>query len=663
MSNYRHFTIEKDFAGFVHLYFNYADGSMNVISQEVLYELSEFFTKISKDKTVCGLAIHSAKDTGFIAGANVKEFTKLNTFEEALDAIELGQGVMTILDNLRFPTIAVINGICLGGGLELALACDYRIALDDPKTRLGLPEVKLGIHPGFGGMVRAVRLLGPIKAMNLVLTGKTLAAQQARKMGLVDFVVPKRLLDKSVDDVLLNKPRKHRPTMIESLPQNSFLRGIVANRMYAEVSKKAREDHYPAPYRMIDLWRDHSGNEKDFMLAEAISAAKLSQTSTAKNLLRVFMLQDLVKGSGDKGLIDPQHIHVIGAGAMGGDIAAHCAMQGMKVTLQDISDDMLASAMKKAYKLCNRRFRGKAHLINEVLDRLIPDKDGLGIPVADVVIEAVVENIEIKQGIYKTLESEMKPDAIIATNTSSILLEVLSENMKKPKRLVGLHFFNPVAIMPLVEVVYSSKTDKDIVAKASGFCRHINKLPIRVKSSPGFLVNRVLMPTLIEAIAMIDRDNVSMHDIDNAFTDFGMPMGPLHLADTVGLDVCFFVMNIISKDLGLKVPERLEKLIGEGKIGIKSGEGFYKYTNGKKKNIKSTNDIEGIKNILMDKLIRECQKCLDEGLVESADLIDAGMIFGAGFAPFRGGPLHYWKGNKKLDTTTEICYNIPINET
>lgn len=654
MENYRHFRVEKDGNGFVHLYFDYADGSMNVLGQEVLLELSDIFSQMTKNPPL-GLAIKSAKDNGFIAGANVKEFTKLNSFDDAFDAIELGQGVMTLLDELKCPTIAVINGLCLGGGLELALACDYRIAVDSVKAKIGLPEVKLGIHPGFGGMVRAVRLLGPVKAMNMVLTGKAYVPQQARKMGLVDFVVPQRLLDKSVDDVLLNPPKKHKPTWTEALTQNKLVRGKVAEKMYAEVSKKAREDHYPAPYRMIDLWKKYSGNEKEFMIAEAVSAAKLSQTETAKNLLRVFMLQDLVKGSGDKSLIDPKRVHVIGAGAMGGDIAVHCAMQGMKVTLQDISDDMLAGAMKRAHKACNRKFRGKVHLINEVLDRLMLDKNGLGIPDADVVIEAVVENVKIKQGIYKTLEAEMKPDAIIATNTSSILLEVLSEKMCHPQRLVGLHFFNPVALMPLVEVVYTSEpdsgvsqpynTDPEIIAKAAGFCRHINKLPIQVKSSPGFLVNRVLMPTLIEAITMIDRDNAPMHDIDNAFTDFGMPMGPLHLADTVGLDVVYFVMGVISKDLGLVMPERLEKLVKAGKLGIKTGEGFYKYKNGKKKDIKSTNDVEGIKHILVTRLVEECEKCLSEGLVESADLIDAGMIFGAGFAPFRGGPLHYQKNN------------------
>jgi 3-hydroxyacyl-CoA dehydrogenase/enoyl-CoA hydratase/3-hydroxybutyryl-CoA epimerase len=653
MEKYRHFSLTEDEHRFIHLYFDYADGSMNVLSSAVILELKDILEDI-KNRKSRGLAFHSGKSNGFIAGANVKEFTKLRDFDDALRVIQIGQRVMTMLDDLPFPTVAVINGICLGGGLELALACDYRIALDSQKTRLGLPEVKLGIHPGFGGMVRSVRVLGPVKAMGLMLTGRTLAAQQARKMGLVDYVVPQRLLDKSVVEVLKEKPKQSRPSRIERFMNHKRVRNIVANRMRKEVAKSARQEHYPAPYEMINVWNQHSGDEKGFMLAEAKSAAKLAMTPTARSLLRVFMLQDLMKSSGDKSTIDPKHVHVIGAGAMGGDIAAWCALRGFTVTLQDISEEMIGDAIKRAHKLYSKRFRGKDHLINEVLDRLVPDKNGDGVPFADVVIEAVVENIEIKRGIYGTLEPLMKQDAILATNTSSIKLEVLSEKMNHPERLVGLHFFNPVAKMPLVEVVYtknengafhSRDTDPEVVERAAGFCRHIDKLPVRVKSSPGFLVNRVLMPTLIEAINMLD-EGISREDIDNAFLNFGMPMGPLHLADTVGLDVCYFVMNIICEDLGLEVPKRLEKMIKKKKLGIKSGSGFYKYSKGKKKSgvsdhLTSKRNIEEVKDRLVRKLISECQKCLDEGIVESADHVDAGIIFGAGFAPFRGGPLHF----------------------
>jgi 3-hydroxyacyl-CoA dehydrogenase/enoyl-CoA hydratase/3-hydroxybutyryl-CoA epimerase len=653
MQKYRHFSLTEDSNRFIHLYFDYADGSMNVLSSAVILELKDILEDIKKRKPR-GFAFHSGKSNGFIAGANVKEFTKLKDFDDALRVIQIGQRVMTMLDELPCPTIAVINGICLGGGLELALACDYRIALDSQKTRLGLPEVKLGIHPGFGGMVRSVRVLGPVKAMGLMLTGRTLAAQQARKMGLVDYVVPQRLLEKSVVEVLKEKPKKSRPSKMERLMNNKRVRNIVANKMRKEVSKSARQEHYPAPYEMINVWNQHGGDEKGFMLAEAKSAAKLAMTPTARNLLRVFMLQDLMKSSGDKSTINPKHVHVIGAGAMGGDIAAWCALRGFTVTLQDISEEMIGDAIKRAHKLYSKRFRGKDHLINEVLDRLVPDKNGDGVPFADVVIEAVVENIEIKRGIYATLEPLMKQDAVLATNTSSIKLEVLSEKMNRPERLVGLHFFNPVAKMPLVEVVYtgnengvfhSRDTDPEVVERAAGFCRHIDKLPVRVKSSPGFLVNRVLMPTLIEAINMLD-EGISREDIDNAFLNFGMPMGPLHLADTVGLDVCYFVMNIICEDLGLEVPKRLEKMINKKKLGIKSGSGFYKYSKGKKKSgvsdhLTSKRNIEEVKDRLVRKLISECQKCLDEGIVESADHVDAGIIFGAGFAPFRGGPLHF----------------------
>lgn len=643
MEGLRHFKLVNE-NRISYLYFDYADGSMNVLSSEVLFELKNVIEFIRTLKPR-GLAICSSKSTGYIAGANVKEFTKLKDYDDAMHAIQVGQAVMTQIDELPFPTIALINGICLGGGLELALACDYRIALDDPKTRLGLPEVKLGIHPGFGGMVRSIRVLGPVKAMGLMLTGRTLAAQQARKMGLVDYVVPERLLEQSVERIILEKPKPHRPSKMERFFNKRGVRNVIATRMRNEVSKKARLEHYPAPYEMINVWNKHGGNENDFMLAEAKSAAKLAMTPSARNLLRVFMLQDLLKSGGDKSTINPKHIHVIGAGAMGGDIAAWCALRGFNVTLQDISDNVIADAVKRAYKLYSKRFRGKDHLINEVLDRLIPDHQGLGVAKADVIIEAIIEDVEIKQDLYRKIEPEMKKGAIFATNTSSIKLEVLSEKLDNPKRLVGLHFFNPVSKMPLVEVVYTDKTDKDIIKKAAGFCRHIDKLPVKVKSSPGFLVNRVLMPTLIEAIDMVE-EGIPKRDIDNAFLNFGMPMGPLHLADTVGLDVCHFVMNIICDDLGLKAPPILKKMIDSGELGMKSGMGFYKWKNGKKKNGKmdhltSKRDIEAIKDRLVRKLISECQKCLDEGIVDSLDHVDAGVIFGAGFAPFRGGPLHF----------------------
>ena len=635
--DYKHFKLVLDDNQIAWVYFNYADGSMNVLSSEVLDELREVLIEV-RNISPAGMVITSAKSSGFIAGADVKEFKKFHEYEDAHKAITKGQEVMWLIDTMDFPTLALINGVCLGGGLELALSCDYRIILDSTKSRIGFPEVKLGIHPGFGGSVRSIRVLGVIKAMGIMLTGRTLSAYQAKKIGLVDHVVPLRLFDKSAVDIIKKSPPPRRSDKLDSLLHSSLGRKLVSTKIRRNLHSKVKEKHYPAPYALVDIWEKYGYDEFRFMKAEAESVSKLAVTDTAKNLLRVFMLQDMLKGEGDKSKLNLKHVHVIGAGTMGGDIATWAALSGYRVTLQDLDDSVISKVMERSWKFYKKRFSGQEHLINEVYDRLIPDKKGFGISHADIVIEAIIENVDIKRGLYSELESKMKSTAILATNTSSIKLEVLSSKMQNPERLVGIHFFNPVAKMPLVEVVHSDITSAEVIEKSMAFCRHIDKLPLRVKSSPGFLVNRVLMPTLIEAINMLD-EGCLKEEIDASFTDFGMPMGPLKLADTVGLDVCYFVMDIICEDLGLKIPERLERLVENGNLGVKSGVGFYIHDVYAEKT--HGNPKSEITSRLVKVMVDECEKCLSEGIVESADLIDAGIIFGTGFAPFRGGPIHY----------------------
>jgi 3-hydroxyacyl-CoA dehydrogenase/enoyl-CoA hydratase/3-hydroxybutyryl-CoA epimerase len=642
MNEFAHFRIETGRAGLVWLVIDYADGETNVLSSAVLNELTSVLEQIQTENPA-GLAIRSGKPNGFVAGADVKEFTAIKNFEDAHRLICRGQEVMNTIEALPFPTVAVINGFCLGGGLELALACTYRIALDDPGTRIGLPEIKLGIHPGFGGSVRSVRLIGPLAAMNLMLTGRTLTAQQARTSGLVDYAVPERLLLQSAERVLAQKPAPKRPKFWLRLLNHQPLRSVVAARMVKQVSREASREHYPAPYALIDLWRKFGGNEQPFMAEEANSVARLSTDPSARNLVRVFLLQDLLKSGADKSKITPRHVHVIGAGVMGGDIAAWCALQGFRVTVQDTYQAGLANAMQRAKRFLQKRFRGKQHLVNEVMDRLIPDARGLGAAKADVIIEAIFEDADAKRALYRDLEPKVKAEALFATNTSSIRLEALAEAMQDPSRLVGLHFFNPVAKMPLVEVVRGEQTSSEAVDRARAFARHIDKLPVTVASSPGFLVNRVLMPYLVEAVGMLD-EGVPKSVIDRAAKDFGMPMGPIRLADTVGLDVCLFVAGILSKDLDLNVPDRLRQMVEKGALGIKSGQGFYGYKNGKP--VKETQaaysgDVSLLQSRLVKRLTDEAQACLAEQVVENADLLDAGIIFGTGFAPFRGGPLHY----------------------
>ncbi len=642
MNNTTHFRIEAGQSGLLHLIIDVQGHDANVLSSGVLDELKQLISEIDAQRPK-GVAIMSAKSSGFIAGADVKEFTAIEKFDDAFKLIRRGQEVMDQIDALSCPTVAVINGFCLGGGLELALACDYRIALDDPKTRIGLPEIKLGIHPGFGGSVRSIRVLGPLSAMNIMLSGRTLAAQQARKMGLVDYVVPQRLLSQAAERVLLEKSKPKQAKAWHRLLNYQPFRPLVASQMVKQVGKLANKNHYPAPYALIELWRKYGGNPDAMMLEEAQSVASLSTNDTARNLVRVFLLQDRLKSLADKRKIEPKHVHVIGAGVMGGDIAAWCALRGFSVTVQDTRKDGLAKAMQRAHGMFAKRFRNKSHLINAAMDRLLPDDKGLGVAKADVLIEAIFEDVNAKQSLYREIEPKLKPDALFATNTSSIRLEKLAEALADPGRLVGLHFFNPVAKMPLVEVVKSNATHQDVIEKALAFARHIDKLPVTVMSSPGFLVNRVLMPYLVEAVEMLD-EGIPKNVIDKAAKDFGMPMGPIRLADSVGLDVCLFVAGILSAELGFSVPDRLRQMVDNGDLGLKSGRGFYEYKKGKPIKTKDggySGSIVELQTRLITRLTDEAQACLDEKIVDDSDLLDAGIIFGTGFAPFTGGPINY----------------------
>jgi len=642
MQEFKHFRIEQNAAGIVWLSIDVAGSGTNTLSEAVLEELNAVLDALIELRPQ-GVAIRSAKASGFIAGADINEFTRIETPDDALALIRRGQQVMDRIEALEFPTVAVIAGFCLGGGLELAFACDYRIALDDPKTRLGLPEVKLGIHPGFGGTVRSIRLLGVLAAMDLMLTGRTLAARQAKKIGLVDYAVPERLLLSAAEQVLAEKSAPRRPKASLRWLNSAPLRSVIAGQIRKKVAATANPEHYPAPYAIIDLWQKYGGDPRRMLEEEALSEARLTTTDTAHNLLRVFMLQNRLKATADPTAIDVEHVHVVGAGVMGGDIAAWCALQGFQVTVQDTNRDGLASTMRRAHGLFKKRFRGQPHRVTAAMDRLTADEKGYGVARADVIIEAIFENTEAKQALYRDLEPKLKPDALLATNTSSIRLETLAEALEKPERLVGLHFFNPVAKMPLVEVVKSDLCDEATAQQAAAFARRIDKLPVIVKSAPGFLVNRVLMPYLLEAVLMSE-EGIPNTVIDRAATDFGMPMGPLQLADTVGLDVCLFVADILAQELGAKVPEKLRTLVSDGKLGVKSGAGFYRYEKGKpvkEPAVKGSYDSDALQKRLIGRLIEEAVVCLEEGVVEDADILDAAIIFGTGFAPFRGGPLHY----------------------
>ncbi len=636
----QHWRIEKDADNLVWLWFDKAGASTNVLSAEVMTELYEVLGDIEKTSPRA-LIVTSAKKSGFIAGADIKEFTGLKSPDEAYELIRNGQRVFDRLEALPFTTVALINGFALGGGLELALACDYRIVVDDDRARLGLPEVKLGIHPGFGGTVRTTQLLDPLTAMDMMLTGRGLRPKKARKVGLVDQVVPRRHLLRAARLLALDPPGRKKSGMKSKLLSSAPARNLLAAQMAKKVAQKAPKAHYPAPYAIIDLWKKHAGDPAGMYEAEARSIAELMCTDTSRNLVRVFMLQDTLKGLAGKTTFRAGHVHVVGAGVMGGDIAAWCALRGLTVTLQDREAKYIAPAMARARKLYTKKLRDPVK-VQAALDRLMPDVAGHGVAQADVIIEAIFENVEAKQELYRNIEPRMKPGAVLATNTSSIRLETLSANLADPDRLIGLHFFNPVAMMPLVEVIRTASTHEQELVKGMAFARQIDRLPLPCRSAPGFVVNRVLMPYMMEAVR-IAGEGVALPLIDKAAEDFGMPMGPVELADTVGLDVAASVAKVFEQELGMTLPEELNSRVAAGELGRKSGKGFYEWRKGKA--VKGKADMDDMPDDIQDRLmlplVNEAIACLREGVVENDDLLDAGVIFGTGFAPFRGGPIQY----------------------
>lgn len=643
-SQYQHWQINRDADNVVWLYFDKANASTNTFDASVLDELADTLQVITADKTAKALIIASKKTSGFIAGADIEKFSQFENEQQALAFIEKGQKTFKQLADLIIPTVAMIEGFCLGGGLELALACNYRIAEESARTRLGLPEVKLGIQPGWGGSVRLTRLVGPIVAMDLILSGRTVDGKQAAKLGIVDAAVPKRHLERAARYYALTRPEMHKPAILAGFANVHWARYFIAKMLRNKVAQKARVDHYPAPCAVIDNWEKLGIDDEQAFTAEAHSIVNLLQHDTARNLIRVFFLQERLKALGKNTAFNAKHVHVIGAGTMGGDIAAWCALQGYRVTLQDREPKFIAPAIKRAFELYSKRLK-KPRLIQEAMDRLMPDIHGSGIAKADIIIEAIYENLEAKQSLFKTLEQRAKPSAILATNTSSIPLDEINGVLQNPERLVGIHFFNPVAMMPLVEVVQGEQSDAMVVKNAMAFVRAIDRYPLPVKSSPGFLVNRILMPYLMESMILL-QEGIAPEVIDKAAVDFGMPMGPIELADTVGLDVCLSVADNLAKHYGGEVPQRLRQMVEQKQWGKKTKQGFYTYKNGKPVRQKAGSAVAETNQIadrLILRMLNEAVACLREKVIEDTELLDAGMIFGTGFAPFRGGPVHYAK--------------------
>jgi len=639
--NCKNWRLKRDGDDIVRLYLDCPETPVNTLSRAVLEELDAVLNIMREAPPPRGLIILSAKSGGFITGADIREFTTLKSREEALGLIRRGQAVFDRLEALSFPTVALIHGFCLGGGLELALACRFRIA--EQGARLGFPEVLLGIHPGFGGTVRLPGLVGAATAMDMILSGRILDARRAKKIGLVHQAVPSRQLESWARKAILGPLPTVRPSLIKRLSNHALLRPLISKALLCQVTRRAPSAHYPAPYAIIHLWSHYAGDPQIMLREEAASVAGLITGPIARNLARVFFLRERLKSLGRAEDFKVRHVHVIGAGVMGGDIAAWCALRGCAVTLQDREPRFIAPAVKRAWRLFQRRLKSP-RLARQAMDRFTPDINGvIGLARADLVIEAIFEDVDAKRELFRDIESRVRPEALLATNTSSIPLEEISKTLANPERLVGIHFFNPVARMSLVEVIAGGDTDPSALKRAFAFARQIDRLPLAVKSGPGFLVNRVLMPYLMEAMILAG-EGVSPERIDRAALAFGMPMGPLTLADTVGLDICLHVGTILESRLGSKVPARLREMVDSGLLGKKSGKGFYAYKRGKqirKRPRKTGAELSEIMDRLMFRMFNEAMACLREGVIQDADLLDAGMIFGAGFAPFRGGVLRH----------------------
>ena len=630
----RHFSCKLDDNNVAWLSIDCAGSPVNRLSADVMDELSRALDHFER-RLPAGLVIHSAKDAGFIAGADIDEFSGLDTPQKGNELVARGWTLFNRLAAVPYPTLALIRGHCLGGGLELALACRYRLVVDQPGTSLSLPEVMLGIFPGWGGMRRLPQIIGAPLALDMMLSGRPQDARKAAKTGLADGLVAPRLMEQAAARLVVSGQPRRKARGVGALLNMTLLRPLVARQTAKKLDARDPQHHYPAPRAILEMWARHDGNA--LKAPELID--RLIRSDTARNLLRVFRLQERLKSLGKKGRNGPAatHVHVIGAGVMGGDIAAWCALKGLTVTLQDQDRARIAAAQGRAHALFTRKKKNPREA-RAASDRLVPDLNGRGLRHADVVIEAITENAEIKRSLYAQLEPLLKPGAILATNTSSISLEELRVGLQAPQRLIGIHFFNPVAKMPLIEVVETPQTDPEVVAAAHAFVGQIDKLPLPVQSTPGFLVNAVLAPYMLEAMRCVD-EGIKPETIDAAMLAFGMPMGPIELIDTVGLDIARDAGQQLSAHAS--IPTCLDIHLARQELGRKSGQGFYQWKNDKPVKQESGTIPAGLADRLVTPLIEKAQEQVSCGIVADADLADAGVIFGTGFAPFTGGPLHY----------------------
>ncbi len=647
--------------GIATLTFDRPNSSANVFDVATLHELDAHLATLEARNDVKGLLLVSAKPKIFVAGADLNSFAGA-TVETLAGIVDLGHRVFTRLERLPFPSAAAINGVCLGGGCEVVLACDWRAGSLDKAMKIGLPETQLGILPAWGGSVRLPRLVGLPQALGVILTGKQLVAQQALKLGLVDDVAHPEYLVAAARKLLARG--KRRPGSAPGLMSSVALRPIVTMKARKDVLAKTR-GHYPAPLKALDVAVSALGQPLERGLAlERAAFLELVATPQCRSLMSIFFLQERAKklkapGSADGTARPVQRVAVIGAGVMGAGIAQWTAARGYPTLLKDVAPGALAKGLKTAEKIFTDGVKKRKLTPAEAtagLDRITATAEDVPLAGVDLVIEAALEKLDVKQAIFRQLEARSGPDTILATNTSALSIDAIAGGLADPGRVVGIHFFNPVHRMQLVEIVRGPRTSPVALDTALTFVKAIGKLPVLVKDSPGFLVNRILLPYMVEAVRLF-AEGVDAARLDRIMLDFGMPMGPARLSDEVGLDVAQHVAVDLQNRLAKPVPinDTLAKMIAKGWLGKKSGTGFYVFPKEKGAKEQPNPAVAFLQTsgqgraqddaTLLDRMVlvmvNEAARCLEEGVVEAPEDVDFGMIFGTGWAPFRGGPLRY----------------------
>lgn len=664
------FSLEKRDNGIGILYFDLPGEKVNKFSTPVMLELEEVISRLEQEKLKC-LLIISRKQRIFIAGADLKEIFTVTDADRGNELGLFGQGIFTRISKLPFPVIALIDGACMGGGTELALACTYRLATDSPSTKIALPEVNIGLLPGWGGTQRLPRLIGLQNALDVILTGKNLDAKRAYRIGMIDKIIPAEWAEQKAlefaGEIISGKGpgyiKKRNPTGLVStfLNKSSLGRQLMFKKSQELIMKKTA-GHYPAPLRALKVLKETQGlSLEEGLKIEARALGDLIATTVAKNLVQIFFWTDAIKKENgtskkDIGSRSVTKTAILGAGVMGGGIAQLFAAKGINVRVKDINYEAVSKAYKQASSILkeqlSRRRLTEAEY-KEIMHNISGTTDYSGFKHVDLVVEAIIEDLEIKKSVLKELENNISSKTIIASNTSSLLINDMAVSLKDSKRFIGMHFFNPVNRMPLVEIVRGKNTTDETVATIFNLCKKTGKTPIVVNDGPGFLVNRLLVPYLVESISLLEEGH-GIKAVDAAMRLFGMPMGPLELFDEIGIDVAWKVANILKQSMSDRMAESdiLEKMVKDKRLGKKSGAGFYIYRQNKKvydplvekyieiKTKTPLNQEQLIKRMVYP-MINEAARCFQDNIIAHPRDVDIGMIFGTGFAPFRGGLLNY----------------------